>query len=194
MCVNGLDRIINEVTSDAEREAEKIITAAKQQAAQIKKRAEEKSVQIMEKAQADAELEYKKYISMAKSSADVDIKRCVLRRKQELITGIIEDARKKLLELEDAEYFRCMEKLLVNSAEENCGEIILSAKDKSRITAEFKSAAEKIGLTISDEVRDIDGGFILVCGDIEENCSVSALFEQKYDKLSDEVNSFLFTV
>ena len=131
---------------------------------------------------------------MAKSSAEVDIKRAVLRKKQELITKIIEDGRKKLLESNDAEYFGFMEKLLRNNVADSCGEIILSQKDKSRITDDFEKAVEDLGLKISESTRDIDGGFILVCGDIEENCSVSALFEQKYDRLSDEVNSFLFTI
>ena len=194
MRVNGLDRIINEITSDAEREAEKTVAAANAQAAQIKKRAEEKSAQIIEKANADAELEYKKSISMAKSSAEVDIKRAVLRKKQELISKIIDDGRKKLLESSDSEYFGFMEKLLRNNVADSCGEIILSQKDKSRITDTFKKTVEEMGLKISDNTRDIDGGFILVCGDIEENCSVSALFEQKYDRLSDEVNSFMFAI
>ena len=192
--MNGLDRIINEITSDAEHNAEKTVSQAKAQAEQIIKRAEEKAAQIMEKATADAELEYKKYIAMAKSTADVDIKRCVLRKKQELITKIIDDARAKLLKLSDVEYFECMEKLLKNSATAGCGELVFSGKDKARVTEKFKSAADKLGIKISEDTRDIDGGFILVCGDIEENCSVSALFEQKYDRLSDEVNSFMFTV
>ena len=192
--MNGLDRIINEITSDAEHNAEKTVSQAKAQAEQIIKRAEEKSAQIMEKATADAELEYKKYIAMAKSTADVDIKRCVLRKKQELITKIIDDARAKLLKLSDTEYFECMEKLLETSVRSGCGELVFSEKDKARVTEKFKSAADKLGIKISEDTRDIDGGFILVCGDIEENCSVSALFEQKYDRLSDEVNSFMFTV
>jgi V/A-type H+-transporting ATPase subunit E len=192
--VNGLDRIIKEIASDAEYNSRKTVSQAKQQAEQILRRAEEKLVQIKGKATADAELEYKKYIAMAKSTADVDIKRCVLRKKQELITKIIDDAQAKLLKLSDADYFECMEKLLKNSATEGCGEIFFSAKDKARVTEKFKSAADKLGIKISEDVRDIDGGFILVYGDIEENCSVSALFEQKYDRLSDEVNSFLFAV
>ena len=54
--------------------------------------------------------------------------------------------------------------------------------------------AEKKGgaLEFSGEVRNIDGGFILVYGGIEENCSIDAVFAEKRDELLDQVRKILF--
>lgn len=57
-----------------------------------------------------------------------------------------------------------------------------------------KAAAEKGGvLELSREARDIDGGFILVYGGIEENCTIKALFDAQRDELSDKVHGLLFS-
>ena len=59
---------------------------------------------------------------------------------------------------------------------------------------EIKGLAQKKGdtLEISGEARNIDGGFILVYGGIEENCSIDAMFAEKRDELLDQVRKILF--
>ena len=54
--------------------------------------------------------------------------------------------------------------------------------------------AQKKGgvLEISGETRNIDGGFILIYGGIEENCSIDAMFAEKRDELLDQVRKILF--
>ena len=47
-------------------------------------------------------------------------------------------------------------------------------------------------LTLSDEARPIGGGFLLVYGGIEENCTIKAVFDSKREELSDRVNRLLF--
>jgi V/A-type H+-transporting ATPase subunit E len=190
--VNGLDKIINEITSEAENAADSAVAEAKKSALAAEKRANEKAEEILKKAELEAETEYKKRIAMAKSSTDAALKRAMLCEKQNVISKIIDEAYNRLISLSDAEYFKCMTKLLEKSCARSGGEIILSSKDKARASAEFIKAAEDKGLKISQAVRDIDGGFILVYNDIEENCSFSAVMEDKRESLNDEVNSFLF--
>ena len=38
----------------------------------------------------------------------------------------------------------------------------------------------------------MDGGFLLVYGGIEENCTIRAVFDSKREELSDHVNRLLF--
>ena len=55
--------------------------------------------------------------------------------------------------------------------------------------------AEKLktqGLTISKESKEIDGGFLLLYGDVEENCSFDAMFMAAKETLQDEVRDLLF--
>ena len=45
---------------------------------------------------------------------------------------------------------------------------------------------------MSDEIRSIDGGFVLVYGGIEENCTFKAMLEASREELHDMVNGKLF--
>ena len=54
------------------------------------------------------------------------------------------------------------------------------------------AAAKGGSLTLSDEPLEADGGFLLVYGGIEENCTLKAVFSAKREELSDQVNRMLF--
>ena len=45
----------------------------------------------------------------------------------------------------------------------------------------------------SNKASDIDGGFILIYGGIEENCSLAAMFHAQKEEMADKLNSLLFT-
>ena len=78
------------------------------------------------------------------------------------------------------------------------GVLLLNAKDLARRPADFEkkigAAAEKQKgkLSLSEKAAEIEGGFILSYGGIEENCSLEALFESEADVLKDAVRAVLF--
>ena len=125
-------------------------------------------------------------------------KQAVLAAKQEVIGRVLEAAYSRVMELSPAEYFDMLEKLLREYALPEEGEICFSARDLDRMPEGFTGkirtiAAEKGGsLTLSGETRRIDGGFILIYGGVEENCTIKAVFDSKRDELSDRVNRLLF--
>ena len=47
-------------------------------------------------------------------------------------------------------------------------------------------------LKVSENTVDIPSGFILSYGEIEENCSIDALINEKRDVLEDKLNSLFF--
>lgn len=190
--MNGLDRIIDEIIKEAESEAAKIKAAADEKATVIIKNAVDKADAISEKAVVDAELAYKKLISRAESAGEVAAKRVILQKKQEIIDNVTVAAYKSVLSLAPDKYFGYMIKLLDKYADDKEGVIILNKKDKAHIDKSFDAAIAEHKLKISNECRDIDGGFILVYGDVEENCSISALMEEEKDRLHDAVNELLF--
>ncbi len=75
------------------------------------------------------------------------------------------------------------------------GEIYFSEKDLDRMPQGFEAVIEKAAvskggsLTLVKEPKNIDGGFILVYGGIEENCSFRALLAARRDELSDKVHA-----
>ena len=190
--MNGLDRIIAEIAQDAKTAADQKRAEAKAAAERAIGRAREEAQAIEADAAQRAELEYKRIVARAHSTGEITKKGVLLREKQRIIDGILKDAHVRIVGLADQEYFAFMERLLDKYATEGHGAILLSPRDKGRVTAEFTAAAEKKGLTISDETRDIDGGFILSYGSIEENCSIAALMESERDRLHDVVKGFLF--
>lgn len=190
--MNGLDRIIAEIAQDAKAASEQRKAEAQAAAQRTLARAREEAKAIEADAAEQAELEYRRIVARAGSTGDISKKGTLLREKQRIIDGILHDAHVRLAGLGDQEYFAFMCRLLEKYASGKRGEVLLSPRDRGRVTAEFAAAAEAKGLKISEETRGIDGGFILSYGSIEENCSIAALMESEKDRLHDVVKSFLF--
>ena len=74
---------------------------------------------------------------------------------------------------------------------ESAAELLLEAKGFENV---IEQTAQKKGghLVVSKEPKDMDGGFVLVYGGIEENCTIRAMFHTKQDELSDVVQKILF--
>ncbi len=207
--MNGLDKIIAQILDDAKQESLAIKEKAEQEAEEIRKAAGEK-VKKLEEEQAKAAIQLEKsYEERLRSSADLKKRQTILAKKQEIIGLMLESAQeiiglmlesahKELLEKPDEDYFAWMEQLLFRYVTDRTGEIYVSKKDLERMPDDFpakiqKAAAQKNGsLKLMDEPKDIDGGFVLVYGGIEENCSAGALFESQRDELADKVHSMLF--
>ena len=132
------------------------------------------------------------------SAADMKKRTAVLAAKQELIGKVIADACDRVKNLDEGKYFEILKSMAEKYLLPREGEICFSKKDLERMPANFreeiKGLAQKKGgtLEISGEARNIDGGFILVYGGIEENCSIDAMFAEKRDELLDQVRKILF--
>ena len=130
------------------------------------------------------------------SSMDMQRKQAVLAAKQDVISGVLKAAYDAVMNLDDEKYFEMLEKLLEKNVLPEAGEIRFSAKDLGRMPAGFPDkikniAASKGGsLTVSGEPEKMDGGFLLVYGGIEENCTISAVFASKREKLSEKAVRF----
>ena len=70
--------------------------------------------------------------------------------------------------------------------------------DDERITSDFKNKIHDIAeknngsITIKSDRSDVTDGFVLVYGDIEQNCKIKALFDANIDKLKDIANKKMF--
>lgn len=190
--MNGLDKIINEIALDANAEAEKIIADAKAKAEKIISRAKDRETDIMHKAEEKAEEESKKSEMRARAAAGAEEKRAVLKEKQCIIGEVLNIAAADIKEKNPDRYFGFMLRLIDKYAKEKPGEIILSEWAKTWITPEFNDAIKRKGLIISDKSGDFECGFILVYGDVEENCALEALMESEHDRLHDIISKFLF--
>jgi len=197
--MTGLDKILKVIEDEAQAKADEIINEAKKTADDILAAAKQEGEQQAALITQRLSNEINSIISRAESAANLLERKAILEAKQQIINEIISKARASLSKLSDDEYMEIVLKLVKRYAHNTRGEIVFSAVDKKRLPADFadriKAAlSDKAGaeLVLSEKNADINGGFLLVYGDIEENCSFDALFEAVKDDLQDKVNSFLF--
>lgn len=197
--MTGLEKIIQTIEVDAKAAAEAIISQAKNDAdaimAAAKMQADNKCAEIVKKSEVDV----KSVLSRAESGAALQEKKLILDAKQQTISDIIAKAKDKLLTLPDSGYFDVILEIIKKHAHKKAGKIIFSAADLKRMPKDYNNAINKClssipgaSLTIADITAELEGGFILVYGDIEENCSFNALFSAAKDDLQDKVNALLF--
>lgn len=196
--MTGLEKIVEQILEDANARSDEILAAADKEAAKIIDEAKIDAARMKTQSDEKRSMEKKSGELRAQSSADLKKRQTILKAKQEIIGGIIEKAYDRIINMDDKEYFSMMEKLVAANASSKSGEICLSARDLKRKPADFDKniadiAAECGGsLKVSKTAVSIDGGFVLVYGGIEENCSVKAMFDANRERLADKVNSLLF--
>lgn len=197
--MTGLEKIIKAIEAEAKSNADRILDEAKKEADEIlaaaKKDAEIKCAEIAEK----PAYEIKAILDRAHSGAALIRRQMILNAKQQVIKDIIEKAKLKLTGLPDADYFDIIIKIAKKHVHKQEGTIVFSRADLDRMPKDFEKTLNKAikdienaSLSVSRESAPIDGGFILVYGDIEENCSFEALFSNSKEELQDKVNKFLF--
>lgn len=197
--MSNLEKILKHIEDNANNNAKELIEKANAAAdktirdAQVQ--ADFKYAQKLEQAKAEA----KAYISFAEASSALKKRQIILESKQQIIKDLINQAKKYIVSLPENEYFEIILMMVKKYCMGKSGQIIFSELDKKRMPKNFEKSireaiSEKTGanLELSDEVRAIDGGFVLNYGDIEQNCSFEALFADKYDLLQDEVYKLLF--
>ncbi len=198
--MTGLEKILNAIEADAKHAADIVLKQAEQEAEQImavaQAEADEKCAAIASKSDADT----KAVLSRAESAAALQEKKALLDAKQQMISDVIQKARKSLDSLPDQKYTELILKMVSKFAHQKPGKIIFSATDRKRLPADIgnkikDALAGKNGaaLTVSEENAEISGGFLLIYGDIEENCTFDALFAAAREDLQDKVNAFLYT-
>ena len=158
--------------AEADRKAEEILDEAKAEAA--------KSVTgISQKSEKDA-VNYRERIA---SSIDLQKRTKLLAAKQEVIAEVLDKSYEKLKTMEAGEYFAMLLKLAEKYILPQDGTIYFSSADLGRMPESFKTDLKKLAeakggkLEISGEGRNIENGFVLAYGGIEENLSLIHISE-----------------
>lgn len=196
----ALEDILRKIEEDAKREADKILSEARERAEEILQTAKLEAKQTKENLLKEAHREAQTHKSRLISMAQLDMRKEILQEKQNLIDQAFQKALKRLTEMEDEEYRELIREMLKGVVEHGDEEIILSERDKSRISQGFIQALNKelesegkLGkLTIAEETGDFSGGFILRRGKIELNNSFDALLQSAKGEMRTELSRILF--
>ncbi len=194
--MSGIDKILQQIHNQAKSDSDIVIAKAQEQAQEIisnaKKQACIQSLQL----QKENDIACSNIIERANSTAVLVKRQAMLKAKQSIISQAIDNAHKKLLSLDDKEYFSVIVKMIEKYSTEHKGKIMFNKKDINRMPLLFTAKIEIASgntLKLSSETVDIDGGFIISYGNIEENCSFKALFEGNQEMLQDKVSNLLFS-
>lgn len=176
----------NENRQEAQKKADAILEDAKKECAKAEKETDQK-----------IEAAKKSIEQRAKSSAQLKKRQEILKARQQIISEILDKSYQHIFQMGEQEYFALLEKMLRKFALPKDGEIHFSKTDLERMPSGFgkvieDAAAQNGGtLALSQEAMQIDGGFILVYGGVEENCSLQTIFHTQREYLADKVHEFL---
>lgn len=196
--MSGLEKIISQIEEEASHSAEDIIREAKEQAGGILSEADKECEKIKAEARQKADAQREDILRKSRSSAGMQEKRELLQEKQRLISEIMEEAKSALYELDGKSYFLLIIRMLEKYVQPGKGEICFNQKDLNRLPEGFEQTIQEIAgrkggeLTLSKAPASIDGGFLLIYGGIEENCSFASVFADGRERLQDQIHSLLF--
>ncbi|MBU2617770.1 MAG: V-type ATP synthase subunit E [Euryarchaeota archaeon] len=181
---------VNQIREDAEKKAKLIVDEAEGKAKQIKKNAKKK-------AKLEAEAKKRKVLALARLEA----RKGILAAKRDMIGKAFVEAVNRLNGLDDEKYRTILKEMFLSVDMPNGNaEVILSPGDKKRINHDFLKDVEKklakkgkkVGLRLSDDSREISGGFILRKGKVEFNNSFEAIIKMQRDMMEAEIVKRLF--
>ncbi len=193
--MTGLEKIIAQIKDDSDRVCADTNSKTEAQCKAIICKAAEKADVITAQGKQDAQAVYDDILLRAKSSAELEARSIILKAKQDIISSSLDKARSSICDLPADEYFELLYKMIAKYSEEADGLICLSKKDTDRLPADFSEKLNEVAkgkLSVDSKPADIDGGFILIYGGIEVNCSFLSLFSAQSEIFSDEVSKLLF--
>ena len=191
--MNGSERILSRIRTDCDESVRKIETHAQHEhdriIADAQHRADTQAAAVAEKtAQKRAQLE-----TSSQSRAQLARRNALLKQRRKEIDTTVEELEAYLLGLGDNEYFEALYRLAAKLRGKS-GELFLSKKDLKRLPENFtkRMAAAGVDASVSQTPADITGGFILKCGDVEENMEFAAIISAGGDEIEDLINRELF--
>ena len=175
--MDGIEKIIDRISGDAQREVDDVLAQARAEADKILSQ-----YQAQAQAEADDILTRGEKAAVERgerlaSVAQLECRKEVLRAKQEVIEEAFQ--------------------LAVEASSKGNEKLIFSVADRARVgKAVVVAANQKLGdkgqLTLAQETRPMQGGFILSDGAVEVNCTFETLVRLQRGTLSTQVAGVLF--
>jgi len=197
--MTGTEKIIERIRSDSGRLCGDIIAQATRQAEEMiaaaRAEGEKHAADAAEKARSRALQSADAAQSAARQKAGL----LLLEAKNTAVNEVLSAAAQALKDLPEERYFSALRALAAENAMPGEGEMRLSLHDLGRLPPHFEEQinaalpGKNARIGIGARPAEIDGGFILVYGDIEVNCTFDALMQAKLDLLKETVCDIIFS-
>lgn len=197
--MTGLEKILNEIKKECQENINQIENEGNKIADDMIALEQEKIEQKRKLFDIELEKIVKLDLEKGVSSALSQKKKMILEEKQKSISKIIENTKEYIKNLPNEEYIEFLQKIVVKYAHKQNGKIRLNQLDKEKFGQglvdklnEALSKNEKGLVELDDKVSNEKTGFVIIYNDVEENCSLDAIFSEKRELFEDKINSFLF--
>ncbi len=191
--MTGSETILNRIKTDCEQRVSEIALESEKKCDGVMREAE-KQAQQLERGIADKTSRTLKRLEAASESrCELERRNALLKRRRSEIDKTVSGLLDYLVGMDDNGYFEYIYGLCAQLKGKS-GELLLNARDLSRLPADFEQQVKSRGLdaTVSGTPAKISGGFVLKSGDIEENMDFAALISSRRDELEDLINRELF--
>lgn len=187
------DKILNRISLDCDERISQIGAETNEKCAQIMAQAKLDADKISAEIADRAQSKVKQMQAASKSRCDLETRNAFLKRRREEIDKTYSEILNKMKNLPDEDYFELIYTFAKKLNGMN-GVVLLNEKDMNRLPKDFLARLEECGVKteLSKTPCDIESGFILKCGDIEENMDFSAILSEKRDAIEDFINQELF--
>ncbi|MFA5561436.1 MAG: V-type ATP synthase subunit E [Eubacteriales bacterium] len=193
--MSGLDNIIAEIAVQANGKADRILSEARQKAAEILEKGRAEREEWQHRLDETTEQECLDILTQAKSATRQERRRALLRARGQVIDEIIAEAKAKIESLPDTEYFDFLFRLFEKNAQPLDGLIRFAPADYAGIPGDFLARCRQVcpgsTLRLSGDMDTIRRGFVIEYGKVLQNCSIDAIFESERQRLRDTVNEVL---
>jgi len=195
----NIDAILEKIAKDARHDAETLVTAAHEKADVMQAAFDDAQKQKQEFALDRAHQEAVQQRDRMLRMAGLEARKKLLELKRAQIDQAFELALKKMLSMpkEQAQAFHL--KLLVSSAQ-GSETLFIAQEDAGLFDDAFMTRANQAlvkagkpgALNVSKQYRPLRGGFMLLLGGMEANCSYESLLRAARNQMEGEVASILF--
>ena len=194
--MNGIEKIIDRISGDAQAEIDAVLAQARAEADEItakyEAQAKAEADEILKRGSAAAAEREERLASMAQMEG----RKAELAAKQEVIEEAFALALSKLQALPEDKYVELLAGLAAKASATGKEKLIFSAKDRDTVGKKVVDAASALvaggAFVLSDETRAINGGFVLSNGAVEVNCSFETLVRLQKAEITGEVSRVLF--
>lgn len=193
--MSGIDVIISQIEQDTQAVCDKIVAEAQAKADKILAEARDQAQSVAAAGKDKTAARVADIKKRGESAADLEEKRVMLCAKQDIIATMLKKGLEDAKNLPDNEYFALIVQMVEKYSQPEDGIICFGRRDKERMPDDLPervNSAAKGRLTLAVEDADIDAGFILKYGGIEQNCSFDAIFASEAETLSDRAGKLLF--
>ena len=194
--MEGIEKITAKIIQDSEAEITALLTQTEEKVRAVGEAAQAQADKESAEALARGKRAAQERLERLQSAAQMETRKLKLAAKQEVVGEAFDLALEKLCTLPEQEYIALLTNLVLEASSTGREQLIFSARDRARVGKQVVVAAnearEGSQLTLSQETREIRGGFVLVDGDLEVNCAFETLVRLQREKLERDVSRVLF--